>query len=277
MAIAITSLAKTGGLEHPPLISVYGTPGIGKTSLALEFPEALYATIEGEGQPHGIAATVAPVASYGDLMDPDDGYIAQLLTTEHPFRTLVVDSLDAFEPMVWRATCDRNGWDTIDSNDKGSPTAFGKGYLAADYEWRDYVAAARALTRAGIAVVQILHSEAKTFNDPLAEPYDRYRPKLQKRAVDIITEKSDALLFISRRQTLKTVDKGMGQKGQKPMGMGGEERIIYTDERAGFIAKNRLNMPASITYRKGQGYTELAKYFGVGAAENDNSPASVAA
>lgn len=278
MAIDLTTLNKKTGRDTPPLLAIYGTGGIGKTSLALEFPDVLYLHVEGEEPPHDAAAyTPAAIESYADLMDPDTGVFAQLLTTEHPFKTVVFDSLDAFEPLLWAATCRRNGWDSIDSNDKGSPTAFGKGYLAADEEWRDYVAAARAVTRSGVYVVQILHSEAKTFNDPMVDPYDRYKPKLQKRAVDIVSEKSDALLFISRRQTLKTVDKGMGQKGQKPVGMSGEERIINTDERAGFLAKNRMSMPASIPYRRGQGFADLSKYFGLTAANDNATPARAAA
>lgn len=261
MAVALNTLQKKGGRDHPPLIAVYGTGGIGKTSLALEFPDPLYLCVEGEEPPTDIEYTPAPIESYADLMDPDEGYFAQLLTTEHDFKTVIVDSVDAFERLVWQHTCRRNGWDSIDSNDKGSPTAFGKGYLAADEEWVDYVAAARAVARSGVHVVQILHSEAKSFNDPLVDSYDRYKPKLQKRAVDIISEKSDALLFINRRQTLKAADKGIGGKGQKPVGMSGEERIIYTDERAGFLAKNRLNMPPSLPYKKGGGFAEISKYF----------------
>src|SRR5690606_41753200 len=110
-------------------------------------------------------------------------------------------------------------------------------------------------------VVQILHSEVKSHNDPIVDSYDRYKPKLQKRASDIIMEKSDALLFMSKRTSVKQVDKGFGKKEEKAVGMSGSERVIFTDERAGNLAKNRLNMPAPINYKKGQGYEELSKYF----------------
>lgn len=270
MAIALNTLCKQTGRGHPPVLSLYGTGGVGKTTLALEFPEPLYLFTDGEAPPENVPYTPAPIESYDDLMDPDSGYFAQLLAGEHEFKTVIIDSADAFEPMLWAATCRRNGWDAIDSNDKGSPTAFGKGYLAADDEWRDVMAAGGAVARSGLYVIFILHSEAKSFNDPLVDSYDRYKPKLQKRASEIVTEKSDALLFLNRRHTLKTVDgKGFGPKKEtKPAGMSGEERIIYTDERAGFLAKNRMNLPASIPYRLGQGFEVLSKHFG---AANDNA------
>ncbi|WP_100961011.1 ATP-binding protein [Bosea sp. FBZP-16] len=276
MAIALNTLRKQSGRGHPPVLSMYGTGGVGKTSLALEFPSPLYLYTDGEAPPDGVDFTPAPIESFADLMDPDEGYFSQLLSGEHDFKTVVVDSVDAFEPMLWAATCKRQGWDSIDSNDKGSPTAFGKGYLAADDEWRDVMAAAGAVARSGLYVIFILHSEAKTFNDPLVDSYDRYKPKLQKRAVDIVTEKSDALLFLNRRHTLKTVDgKGFGAKKEtRPEGKSGEERLIYTDERAGFLAKNRMSMPGVITYKAGQGFAELSKHIKF---DNDNNTARAAA
>lgn len=48
--------------------------------------------------------------------------------------------------------------------------------------------------------------------------------------------------------------------------MSGEERLIHTDERAGVLAKNRMNMPGTIPYKAGKGFEELSKYFG---AAND--------
>lgn len=275
MAIALNTLNKRTGRGHPPVVSIYGTGGVGKTTLALEFPEPLYLYTDGEAPPEGIGYTPAPIESYADLMDPEEGYFAQLLTTEHPFKTVVIDSVDAFERMLWDATCRRNGWDVINSNEKGSPTAYGIGHVAADDEWKEVMAAGRGVAQSGLYVVFILHSETKSFNDPLVDSYDRYRPKLHKRAVDIVTEKSDALLFMNRRHTLKEVaGKGFGSpKEKKPAGLSGEERLIYTDERAGFLAKNRMNMPGVIPYKAGLGFAELSKHF---KHDNDNQARAAA-
>lgn len=252
-----------------PILTIYGGPGTGKTSFALEFPDPIYFYVEGEEPPEGAAEVPADeITSLDGLL----GNFSDLLTEEHSIKTVVIDSLDKVEPMVWAATMARNGWDTIDSNDKGSPTAFGKGYLAADVEWKDYFAAVSALSRAGITVIQILHSEAKTFKDPLVDDYDHYRPKLQKRALDLVIENCKALLFLNRRTSVKMVKAFGGKEQQKPQGMSGSERVIHTDGRAGFLAKNRLkNVPASITYKLGNGYNEISKYFGDGPS-NQNEP-----
>ena len=267
---------KSSKRTNPPAIAIYGTPGVGKTSLAAEFPDPIYLFVEGEETPDGIDLPSDQITSFHGLLDS----FADLLEQEHPFKTVIVDSLDKLEPMVWAATCARNGWESIDSNDKGAPTAFGKGYLGADVEWEEYFEAVSALTRAGMYVVQILHSETKSFNDPLVDAYDRYRPKLQKRAMEKVIENCKALLFINRRTSVKQVEAAFGgKKTSKPEGMSGAERIIHTDERAGFFAKNRFKgAPAQIPYKQGQGFAELSKYLLTTAAnDNDNAAAKQAA
>lgn len=261
MAISLSSLNSTKR-EHPPLLAFYGTGGIGKTSLASEFPDPIYLHTEGEEAPTDVEMPSALIESFDDLLS----IFGELYTEEHDFKTVIIDSLDAIEPMLWEYTCARmggaaTGWTSIAVNEKNSPTAFGHGYLEADVDWMEYIGAVKAMSRKGMHVVQLMHSEIKRFDDPTIDSYDRYKPKLQKRAADIIMEKSDALLFMTKRTSVKQVDKGFGKKENKAEGLSGSERIIYTDERAGFLAKNRLNMPSSIPYKKGQGFTVLSKHF----------------
>lgn len=260
--MSVFSRLKSSKRNDAPVIGIYGGPGTGKTSLAMEFPDPIYFYVEGEEPPEGAPEVPADeIKSFEGLLEN----FSDLLTEDHDFKTVIIDSLDKVEPMVWAATMARNGWTSIDSNDKGAETSFGKGYLAADVEWKDYFAAIAALSRAGITVIQILHSEAKTFKDPLVDDYDQYKPKLQKRALDLMVENCKALFFLSRSMSTKLVKAFGGKEQKKPEGMSGSERVIYTDGRAGFVAKNRLkNAPSKITYKPGLGYAEISKYFGDG-------------
>ena len=256
MAIDFSNLKSSKRLT-PPIISIYGSGGMGKTALAAEFPRPFYLYAKGEGTPNGADLPCDLVTNFDELQDD----IMKFINDDHPFETVIIDSLDKIEPMLWARTCQRMKWDSIDSNEKGAPTAFGKGYLEADHEWRHLFLGFHELTNMGINVVLIIHDAVKKFDDPMVESYDRYRPSLQSRAVDCVVHNSDALIFINKRMSVKTVDKGFGRTGGKAEGKSGKERILYTDERAGFLAKNRMGMPPEITYRLGQGYAELSKYF----------------
>jgi hypothetical protein len=116
----------------------------------------------------------------------------ELLTTEHDFKTVIVDSLDGLEPLVWRSTCARNGSDTIDIQSRRVLLPrFGKGYVAADTEWNDYhpQPCKRADARRRCIVVKFCTVRRRHSKIPLARsriPYSRYQPKLHKRAMDAL-------------------------------------------------------------------------------------------
>lgn len=256
MAISFSRLKSTKAEAdvRPPIVLIYGVDGIGKTSLAAEFPNAIYLATPGERPPSDVDLPKFDVTSFADLKD----VVGDLLTEDHQFQTVIIDSLDGLEPMANAETCARIGAYSIDDNGKDSPAAFGKGYVAADVEWNQFMAACLGLTERGIAVVLIAHPDIKRFDSPVSDPYDRYQVKLQKRAAALVREQSDIVAFLNYRVSLKT--KEVAPKKVVTHGEG-KERQIHLTESAGFVAKNRFSMPDSITYRKGGGYEELAKFF----------------
>jgi hypothetical protein len=62
-----------------------------------------------------------------------------LLNEDHDFGTMVVDSVDWLEPLIWAEACKRNGWASIDA------PGFGKGYAEALTIWREYLDRLNAL------------------------------------------------------------------------------------------------------------------------------------
>ncbi|MBY3434863.1 ATP-binding protein [Rhizobium laguerreae] len=262
MAISLKKL-RSSTSTYPPIVLIYGVDGIGKTSLAAEFPDAIYLPTAGERTPEGVDLATPEddegntkyIESWEDLRS----IVGELLTEEHEFKTAIFDALDGLEPFVNAATCARIGADSIGSNDKGSPAAFGQGDVQGDIEWGEFMDACAELTRRGIAVVLLAHPEIKRFDDPVNDPYDRYQVGIRKRAAKLVRERSDIVAFMNSRITLKT--KEVGIKKEVTHAEGGRERQIHLTRSGGFDAKNRYAMPDAITYRKGQGYTEMAKYF----------------
>lgn len=255
---------------NPPITLLYGVDGVGKSSLAAEWPDAYYLPTAGEAPPSDVE-----LACPGTMESLEDFFevVGYLLNAEHEFKTLIVDSLDGVEPLANAVTCARIGADSINSNEKGSPAAFGQGQVQSEVEWNMFMEACRDLKQAGIAVVLIAHPEIKRFDSPVTDPYDRYGVRLNKRAAALVREQSDIVAFMNYRVSIKS--KEVAPKKEISHAEGGKERQIHLTEGAGFVAKNRYSMPDSITYKKGSGYEAMSKYFPAptGLVANDTSDA----
>jgi len=216
----------------PPKIVIYGTPGIGKTTFGACAPNPiLIQTEEGLGLldvPH------FPVArSYQDVIDA----ITALLNEEHDFGTVVIDSLDQLEPLIWQHVALREGKANIEA------FGYGKGYMFAADEMRTFLAGLDELRSRGMTVIVIAHSEVKRFESPEHEPFDRYQMRLDKRANDIVCEWADCLLFASYKvHVVRDTVKGQ----ERTRGAGRGERIMHTEERPAWRAKNRYQLPAEL-------------------------------
>ncbi len=249
MAISLSNLVSSKS-DKPPITTIYGVGKIGKTSLAAEYPDPIYLPTDGERTPDGIdVPTPGVIETFGDLLN----VFTELLTEQHDRKTVIIDSLDGLEPLIWSATCERLNISSIEE------PGYGKGYVEADKEWHEYFQAISALKANGLAVVQIAHPEIIRFDSPVTDPYSRYTIKLHKRAAALVREKSDIIGFLNYRVSLK--EKEIGRKQTVTHAEGGKERQIHLVEGAGFIAGNRYSMPDSVTFKKGNGYAELSKYF----------------
>jgi hypothetical protein len=235
----------------PPAIVIHGVKGKGKSSLAAEFPNPIYLAARGEATPADIELpSLGTAESWQDIIDA----IGELASEDHGFQTLIIDTIDGLEPLVWAETCARNKWDSIES------PGYGKGYLAADATWLELIDGLDYLRRErGMMIVLIMHSEISSHEEPGAQPYKRYDLKIHKRAEQLIGNWSDVILFLNTKVEVKETDAGFNKKSAHAEG--GGMRWIYTDARPAFVAKNRCaNMPAQIAYKRGDGYRALEPY-----------------
>lgn len=249
MAISLNSLRRSKP-HLPPLMMIYAVQGMGKTSTALECPDTVYLQVLPESPPSGIEAdTFGELSSYGDVIEA----VSALYSGDHKFRHVVIDSLDALEPLVWQETCLRNQWKDIEQ------PGYGRGYLAADHVWRELVSGCDALRRdKGIAVTWLALAEASNHDEPGQPPYKRYDLRLHKRAEGVLTQAADAVLFINTKVVIKETEAGFGKK--QGHAEGGGTRFMFSDGRPAFMAKNRFNMPDQMPLPKGRAWAEISKY-----------------
>jgi hypothetical protein len=188
-----------------------------------------------------------------------------LATQDHDFKTLTVDSLDWLEPLVWRETCRRENWADIEA------PGYGKGYAATVDVWRMFFDALEYLrSEKGMAYILTAHALVKRFDAPDSEPFDRYQIKLHQKAADLAMEAVDMVLFANFKTFTTTSDVGFNKKVRRGVGTG--ERVMFTEERPAFLAKNRHGLPAEMPFT----YEALAAYIADAPVEEQVEPAAEA-
>jgi len=234
MAISLASLRSSTSLT-PPRLLIYGVAGIGKTLFATSAPRPVVLQTE-DGLGTISVPTFGMLRSFDEVMQA----IGSLYDEPHEFQTVVVDSLDWLEPLIWQHTAQQHNQANIEA------FGYGKGYLAALDAWRSFLEGLNALRdERGMAVILLAHAEIKRFDSPETEPYDRYQPKLHARASALVQEHVDAVLFANYRITTLKSDAGFGKKVVR--GVTGGDRLLHTVERPAFLAKNRFGLPETLT------------------------------
>lgn len=248
MGFNLASITR-GPIITPPRLIIYGPHGVGKTTFLSEAPSPILLPTE-DGQGTLDIASFPVAKTYADVCEA----IGTLLQDQHEFQTFGLDSLDWLEPIIWAETCRRNNWSDIEQ------PGYGKGFTAAVDVWKEFFAGLVALREAkGMQVILTAHTEIKVFNDPSNDPYDRYGIKLQKRASEVCQEWADAVLFANFKSYVQKSTKGsFKQVVSRGVSLG--ERVLYTEERASHLAKNRYGMPAEIAMPKGAAYSTLASH-----------------
>lgn len=232
MAFSLASLQKNS--PKPPRIVIYGDAGTGKTTFGACAPSPVFLqTEDGLGN---LDATAFPMAgSFDDVMTA----LQSLYTEPHQFKTLVVDSLDWLEPLVWAQVCTTHKVQSIEA------LPYGKGYVEALLVWRQFFDGITALRDArNMTIVMTAHSQVVRVEDPTMPAYDRHGLKLHKRAAALAEEFADVILFAALQTNTVTEDAGFSGKRVRATSTG--ERIMHTVGQPAFLAKSRYSLPSPL-------------------------------
>ena len=246
MAINLKSLRK-GSVARPPRIILYGTHGVGKSSFAAQADKPVF--IQTEEGLDALDVTAFPLArSYDEVMEA----IGSLYSEDHDFGTVVLDSADWMEQLIFKQVAINHKINNIE--DMG----YGKGYTFAVDLWRNVMEGFDLLrNEKNMQVIFLAHTQIKRYDDPLVDSYDRYMLDLHKGGAAIISEWCDLLMFANYRVNTVKSDVGFNQKKTRAVGAG--ERVLHTQERPGWVAKSRWALPESMELNDETFSTELAK------------------
>lgn len=220
----------TGRRPQPMRVLLYGVEGVGKSSFAAAAPAPIFLGAE-DGTSELDVSRLPLAQEWQDVLDG----IHILQTEKHSYKTLVVDTVDWAEPLLWKFVCKRDGQTSIESY------GYGKGYVAALDEWQFFLQRLDGLRRAGMHVVLLAHSWIKSFKNPEGEDFDRYELKLNNKAAGLLKEWTDCVLFANYETFAKKNEKTKAVKG-----LSTGARFIFTERRAAYDAKNRYGLPTQL-------------------------------
>jgi hypothetical protein len=219
---------------------LYGIEGIGKSTFGASAPAPIFVpTEDGLGE---IDCHHFPLA---ESFEEVDEALLELAREPHDYQSVVIDSLDWLERLIWDEVCAQFDVKSIEKVDGG----YSKGYTHALTQWRQFLTRLDSLRlNRNMVVVLIAHAKVEKFEDPESAAYDRYSPRLHKHAAALVTEWTDAVLFATRKFRTETEKAGFNRTRTvaTAVGMDGGERILRTVGSPACIAKNRYGLPAEL-------------------------------
>jgi hypothetical protein len=223
----------SGVIAAPYRLLVHGRDGVGKSTFGANAPKPVFLGTE-DGTGHLNVSRFPAPETWEDVVDA----IRTLTIDAGGFKTLVVDSTDWAEPLLWRHVCKAAGVDSIDDVGGG----YGKGYNAALDGWRIFLAALEQLqAKQGMHVLLLAHSVIKKFANPEGEDYERYVIAMHDKSAALMRQWVKAVYF-AQFETFAVAKK----KGERVKGVSTGARVLWTQPSAAFDAKDRYFVPEHI-------------------------------
>ena len=220
---------KTTRREAPVRLALHGSGGCGKSTFAAAAPSPIFIAAE-DGLLNIDSHAFPEPTNWIDLL----GQVNSLVSDEHEFKTLVLDSLDWAEPLVWEHTC------RVGSKKDIEAFGYGKGYNAALDHWRVLLQRLSAVRARGLNIILIAHSVRKAVKNPEGEDYEQWQLKIHDKAAGLIKEWVDVVGFAAHE--VLTVESDSG----RTKGIASGKRVLKTAPAAGYDGKTRFAMPASM-------------------------------
>lgn len=225
----LAAIEKSKGVK-PARVLIYGIEGVGKSTFGDRAPSPVFISPEGGTEQLDSAVPLPNIKTWGDVIEG----VQELITGKHDFKTLVLDSADWIEKLCHAAIIKNTGKTIITVNG-----GYGAGYRGAEQMHRELIAALEELReKRRMNVIVTAHYQVKTVKDPEAvHDYDAFQIKCHEFVSSLWREWCDALLFARFRTLVRKND------DDKVQAFGEGERVMYTQARPAFQAKNRYNLP----------------------------------
>lgn len=222
---------RKGKRQAPDRILLVGVEGVGKSSFAADAPDPIFIAAE-DGIRHLDVSSFPEPENFAEIIES----VRTLTADTHEYKTLVLDTLDWIEPLIWGDVCQRHGWENIES------PGYGKGFNVALDEWRKLIAALEKLRASkGMEIILLAHAAIRNFSNPAGADFSRYECKLHRGAAALAREWTDSNLFATYEEF---ATKKQGELKVKGVSTG--RRVVHTQRTAAWDAKNRYSLPPEL-------------------------------
>ena len=232
---SLLDLVTTRKRRRPVLAMLYGPPGVGKSTFGASASNPIFIPCE-----RGLDQITVPKFPTPKTLAEFGTYLNAVDTEEHDYQTVVIDTADALELLIFDAVCNEGKVKSIEEFGGG----YGKGFTRAREYWARLLTRLTALSER-MNVLLVAHSHLRTVNDPmLATAYDIHEPKIQAKSIELIRQSVDLIMF-ARIQTSVIKD---GPKARKGRGLIGDDREMFTQPTTGIECKNRFNLESPMEF-----------------------------
>jgi AAA domain len=232
---SVLSLITKQRRRRPFFGVLYGPPGVGKSTFASEAPNPIFIPCERGLDQITVAKFPTPqtLAEFGS-------YLKAIDEEPNDFQSMVIDTGDALELLIFDAVCKEGKVDSIEEYGGG----WQKGYARARDYWARLLSRLIRMSEVR-TVLLIAHSHLRTVTDPmLAASYDVFEMKIQQKSVELIRQSVDLILF-ARMATTVAKDAPKAKKGR---GLISGDREMYTQPTTGLESKNRFNLESPMEF-----------------------------
>lgn len=215
-------------------VVIYGQEGVGKSTLASQFPGAVFIDCEGSTSRMNVRRLPRPTS--WNMLTQEMDYVLEAGNAKG-YKTVIIDTFDWAERLALDELCSEHNVTGIEGMNYGKGWEYEKEKIGRFLDRTDRIIAA------GINIVLLCHAiSRKTTLPEETEEFDHWELKLGNKTTNkiapLLKEWSDLTLFLAfRTNIIATDDKGKKHKATSC------ERVMYTTKTAWWDAKNRFGLP----------------------------------
>lgn len=226
----------TEDVKTPLICTIFGEPGLGKTSLAATFPNPIFILAE-----DGLKSVKPRPHSFPLLNDASEIWdqLKALRTEKHDYKTLVIDTISQLDQLFTSYILSQ---DKSAKNLASSHGGYGAAYqMLSGLHGRVRKFSEALLREKNMNIVYLAHSEIENINLPDADEFKKYDIKISSKAKGHYVGNVDLVGFIKLDI--------FADKSKKASDNG--ERVLVCHATASTISKNRFDISEPFAIEKG--------------------------